>query len=450
MIKIFIPNNNLKERQYIIKLLLKDFLGINYRIYVEEIDNYIIQLSNNRQLIVNDDFFGRFNQPLEYLDIRNIPKDIKIACNTLFPEDFLPIIYGDDIIKLKNEAIYCGIDLFASSFFMLTRWEEYVIKKRDSHGRFCIKDSLAYKFSFYKRPIVNEYIEILWIFLFKLDDNLRRKKQKYKMILTHDIDYHLKYKNIFFLFKVLVGDIFKRKNIFLAIDNFVIFCKVKLCLDRDPFDSFDYLMDISEQYNMKTYFFFMAKGNTNYDNYYSLKDDFIQKLSRNIQKRQHFIGIHSSYDAYCSSAQFTKEKNEIKQQLGIETTYGRSHYLKFEIPITWQIWDDNNMKWDSTLGYTRDVGFRAGICWTYNVFNILTRTELKLQEKPLIVMDIALFNDKNNNTSEIMIKEIFNLLDKVKKYNGEFVLLWHNTSINANKWKKFKIVLEEVLKKGSQ
>lgn len=36
---------------------------------------------------------------------------------------------------IEEDYIYCGADIFASSFFMLTRREELVINKKDQYGR---------------------------------------------------------------------------------------------------------------------------------------------------------------------------------------------------------------------------------------------------------------------------------------------------------------------------
>lgn len=35
---------------------------------------------------------------------------------------------------IEEDYIYCGVDIFASSFFMLTRWEELVLIKRINMG----------------------------------------------------------------------------------------------------------------------------------------------------------------------------------------------------------------------------------------------------------------------------------------------------------------------------
>ena len=44
-----------------------------------------------------------------------------------------------------------------------------------------------------------------------------------------------------------------------------------------------------------------------------------------------------------------------------------------------------------------------------------------------------------------MENKIKYLIDKVKKYNGEFVFLWYNSSFGGS-WKKFEWIYEKVLK----
>ncbi len=83
--------------------------------------------------------------------------------NDFIVEKDIPIIYGTDKLEITEQnqnIITCGIDIFASSFFMLTRWEEYVNKNRDRHNRFPAIESLAFKNDFLSRPVVNEYVEM--------------------------------------------------------------------------------------------------------------------------------------------------------------------------------------------------------------------------------------------------------------------------------------------------
>ncbi len=103
------------------------------------------------------------------------------------------------------------------------------------------------------------------------------------------------------------------------------------------------------------------------------------------------------------------------------------------------------MKWDSSLGYADREGFRCGVCYEYSVFNILTRKKLNLKERPLIVMEGSFTTYQPNIEPEDMEMKIKKLIDEVKKFNGEFVFLWHNSSFNVNQWKKYQNIYKKVL-----
>jgi len=445
MITIKIPTNNLNERKYIIDILFGEFLGLEYEIKVENRKDYEIVLENENLIIFEDSFFGNFPKDLEYLKQENIPKKIEFGKNDFIFENDIPIIYGTNKLIKNQSTITCGIDIFSSSFFMLTRWEEYVNKTRDIHNRFPATESLAYKQGFLDRPIVNEYVEMLWNMLKCLGIKQKRKKREFKLILTHDVDIPLKYKNIYSGIKEIIGDIVKRKNFRLAFENLALKLKTHLKLKKDPFDTFNYLMDISESLNSKSYFFFMGKGTSSYDNRYNSNDKFILNLVENIKNRGHFIGIHPTYNAYNDFNQFKQEKLELEKNFNLKITFGREHYLRFETPTTWQIWEDNEMEWDSTLSFADKEGFRCGICYPYSVYNILTRKKLNLKERPLIVMEGSFITYQPNITPEQMEQKIKKLMNKVKKYNGEFVFLWHNSSFNYGNWLKFQYIYEKVL-----
>ena len=413
MICIHIPDNNIEERKYILDIIFNEFLGLDYTLEIGS-QNYEIILDNQKKLIIEDTFFNNYPNDLEYLKLENIPKKIE------------------------------ELDIFSASFFMLTRWEEYVNKKRDKHNRFPATESLAYKQGFLDRPIVNEYVEWLKQELLKLKNNLQFKQRKYRFILTHDVD--APYRTFLSHLKASILDLVQRKSLKLFFKRNFDYLKVKCGVEPDPFDTFDYLMDMSEKYNLKSYFFFMAKGLTSYDNRYKSSDIFITNLVQNIKMRGHYIGIHPTYNAYNNTIQFKKEKEELEKNLDTKISFGREHYLRFEVPTTWQIWEDNNMEWDSTLSYADKEGFRCGVCYPYSVFNILTRKKLKLKERPLIVMEGSFATYQHNISPTEMLKKIEDLIEKVKQYNGEFVLLWHNSSFNTEEWKRYKMVYESILK----
>lgn len=417
MIKITIPNNNTNERKYILDIIFDEFLGLDFEAIADnDCKDWIVQLENKKTLTIKDTFFSKYPKDLEYLKLENIPQKIE------------------------------GLDIFSATFFMLTRWEEYVNKTRDKHDRFPATESLAYKQHFLDRPIVNEYLEMLKKMFLELDNNLKFKTHEYKLILTHDVDVPLKYTSLKSGLREIVTDVIKRKNIKLSMKNMLQKIKVTFGLEKDPFDTFDYLMDVSEKVGVKSYFFFMGKGLTKFDNKYDSSDKFTKDLINKIKKRGHYIGMHPTYNAYNDKKQFTKEKQELEKNLDTNITFGREHFLRFEVPTTWQIWEDHGMNWDSTLSFADKEGFRCGVCYPYSVFDILTRKKLKLKEKPLIVMEGSFATYQSDIKPIEMENKIKSLIEEVKKYNGEFVFLWHNSSFNTPQWKKYQDIYEKVLR----
>lgn len=446
MTTIFMPDDNFTaERKYIIDVFFSDFLGLKYKLLLgNQKDVYVIKLQNNNELVIKDHFFKNFSGELEYLSEQSIPHPVQFKSYDFAPEADIPILFGDKEFTVSTGKIICGLDIFASSFFMLSRWEEHVNPSRDHLNRFSAKDSIAYKNDFLHRPIVNEYVEFLWNMLNYLGINKQRKTREFKMIPTHDVD-HTRYWNFKKWVKSVGGELVKRKKFSQAVGFMADYPLTKLSIKKDYHDTFGWLMDLSEAANSKSHFYFMSGGTTSYDNNYKIDTQRTKYIINEIRRRNHIIGFHPSFDAYNNAEQWKKEKQKLESVLDSKISVGRQHYLRFSVPNTWQIWENNGMKIDSTLSYADKEGFRCGTCYEFPVFNILTREKLILKEFPLIVMEGS-FTTYQNITPIQMYEKTKLLLDTVKKYNGNFVYLWHNSSFNVNKWTQYKWVYEKILK----
>ena len=444
MLLIKISENFSQERKYVIDTLFGEFLGLTYDLDISEKNDVLIKVSKDHQIIIRDAFFSQFQNPGDYLNIGHIPKKIKFSKNQFTSDTDIPVIYGSDNVHIKEKEIDCHIDLFASSFFMLTRWEEHVKPDRDNHNRFPATASLAYQNNFLKRPVVNEYAEMLWNMLKHLGFEGARKERNYQLIMTHDVDkIQLWNDGIKGLVSAMKSEMLTRKNISLGLGYALSFLKTKSGIGKDPYDTFDYMMDISEKHGIKSHFYFMSGGTSEVDNRYQIKDKKIKRIKEKIQHRGHVIGFHPSYNAYNDERQWAHEKQMLEEALGTSVAEGRHHYLRFETPKTWQIWENNKMQKDSTMGYPDSIGFRCGTCYEFNIFNFLTRSQLNLKERPLIAMEATLVNYQGSSY-ENAIQEVSQLKECVKKYNGNFVFLWHNSSFFSYPWNLFESLYEKV------
>lgn len=431
----------LPERRYIINTVFKEFLGLDFEFKVhEDRRKYAIIVPGGGELIIEDDFFSRYSEPAGYLHKVNIPESVMYFGNN-FPEfKNTPILFGSSGLNIDGRTILVGADIFASAFYMLTRWEEYVISDRDSHGRFPATSSIAYKYNFLDRPVVNEYADLIWELLLQVGYKGQRGKRNYTIVPTHDIDKLLYWDKTtrLNLLKNISGDIFKRQSPVLASRKIKNFWESGFDFRKDQNYSFNYFMELSEKSNVKANFYFMAGGEKPYDPDIYVKTAVFKNIVSEINERGHIIGIHPSYISFNNPVDLQSEVNRLEESVNMPVKSGRQHYLRFEVPATWQAWDECQLETDSSMYYSGHPGFRCGTCYDFPVFDILQRKPLNLREMPLLVMDTCLLN----NGPDAAADRIRKLKSEVRKHHGNFVFVWHNSNTFSEPLKRFKPIFE--------
>ncbi len=436
-LKIFCSPNFSPEKQYIIDTLIGEFLGLSYSIEIANNSEsiYKIVLPNKSEIIFADSFFSNFDETSGYVKKEAVPENPKFLVTDYCSEKNLPFLFGNEEFKIEesNKRITCGADIFASAFFFITRWEEKAIQKRDEHGRFPCKVSFVQKNNLELRAVVNEYVEFLWNLLQELSLKGKRKIRKYQVIPTHDIDFFRRFDTFKKRTKMLLHNLYVNKNRKLFVQRYKYLQNVRKGLIQDPFDTFDYFMDQSEEFGYTSEFYFIPAKKGDGDFRYSILDESVISSIENIINRGHKVGMHASYNVYNKPEVFRAEYKRLKQihsQINIE----RHHYLRFEVPESWQVIADCGISKSSNIGFTNKIGFRSSCCYSHKVFNIDTRKTLELVEQALVMMDSALFKGKPNHDE--FFANAIEVSKTVKKYNGEFVFLWHNSNFNLPEWKE--------------
>ena len=83
--------------------------------------------------------------------------------------------------------------------------------------------------------------------------------------------------------------------------------------------------------------------------------------------------------------------------------------------------EEAGLAYNATLGYSARPGFRAGTCREYPVFDLSSRQELRLRERPLVLMDTPTLDRIDD--PEVTIRR---LRDECERVRGDFTVLWHN------------------------
>lgn len=427
MITIRIPNNNIPERTYAVKLVFQYFLGLDIEIIPQETEKIIISWASKR--IVFDDTFWKGNDCLQYLNIQYLPKVTYITSEFSIEKD-LPVLYGTGTFIKERDCICCGIDVFASVFFMVTRWEEYIVRDRDQYDRFIGKNSVAYKNAFLDRPVVNEYVELIWNMLVSLGFEGNRKARSFEVVLTHDVDdpfMRLRFLRVtkYICQSIIQGHI--KEAIGYIPDYF-----------KDSYDTYDFLMDISESIKVKSHFYFMsAHWHTSARSKSPYIGSHLNRIIDKVKKRGHFVGFHPGFFSIDSLDNWREEKVWIEEITKQTVNEGRQHFLRFSVPQTFSIWEDNHMNIDSTLSYHDVEGFRCGTGDAYPVFDILKRKEYQLKERPLVLMDGTVTSYQQYSMDKISVVMNY-YLNVGKKYAMPITLLFHNSSFLGCKGRQLK------------
>ncbi len=409
---------------YVLNVIFKYVLGVDYK------------------LIRNLNDFKNSNLPkLNYSNSSVVNTAQIIPSSLLFSKEItiqnVEVDWVDEIpffFKTKQNEY----DILASSFWMLSRYEEYLPFESDNHNRFSGTNSLAFKEGFLKKPVVNYWCEILKnkIKEYHPEVNFRKRQTSFINSLDIDVAYIYKGKPIWRFLAGFVKSIFKndKEDVKLRLD----YIKSK----KDVFDTYDFIKLHAK--NIKTTYFFLLGNKSKFDLNIQPRKRVLKKLIQECSKNND-IGIHPSYMSNQNLGLLGKEIKRLEKITSKKVAISRQHFLKLEFPKTYENLISHDISVDYSMGYADQIGFRAGICNAYPFYNLRLEQERPLWIVPFQVMDGTL-NKYLKLSPEQAIDETRNLIDEVKKVKGLYVSLWHNSSLSEiDIWKGWRIVYEEAL-----
>ena len=346
----------------------------------------------------------------------------------------VPLIYGQPEIERTGNTCILHADMIASSFFMISRYEEIIRRnERDEHGRFPGTKSLPFKAGFLHRPVVDEYGKLLRKLLRETGIDIKEPEEKFnKIYLTHDVDQLAHYRNL----RGMSGAISRFFN--SPVQTFKAVQSYFFGLKYDPWYTFPFLLDENKKLKNQPAetIFFIKTGGGNLQPDKPRHDIFDKNFNQLVElgkENNVKFGLHPSYQTGIEPELITNEKNLLDKRLKQHTVYTRNHFLASREPEDMQALIDNGFTDDFTMAYADRAGFRLGTCRAVKWINPTTPQLTNLTLHPLTLMDSTL-NDKRY--MNLPVDEAFryskSMIDEVKKHNGDLVLLWHNTSVEKN------------------
>ena len=417
--------------RFTFKHICKRILNLEVR-FTSKIEDFIahnsLKMSYTKQALSNE-LFVRSNELLFEQGLSDIDINVQSWDGT---KGFFPTSERSDL----------PFDIFAASFYLLSRYEEYLPQVKDDFGRFMAKESLAYKNGFLDQPIVD-------IWAYKLQDILKNRfpdfvfpKRHYniKPVIDIPMAYYFRKKGLLRTIGGTLSDIgrFKFRQLY---QRYLVLMGFK----RDPYDTFKWLITKQKQSKSKFIVFFLIGNYSTYDKNINInKKEFIS-LIKSVADYCH-VGIKASYFALEDLSVLKEEKLKMEAVINSELKAVRHSFSKLNLPQSYRNLIELEIHQDFTMGYIDELGFRAGTCTPFQWYDLDYEVQTPLQINPYHCLDFALLVHQSQLDKSQHLQK---LIDEVKAVNGTFIPVFHNyTFSNLDRWKGFKalfnIILESV------
>jgi len=341
-------------------------------------------------------------------------------------------------IFFQTQESEIPFDFFSAVFYLLSRYEEYLPHELDSYFRFPHVQSIAFQNNFLNLPLIDLWIEALKKTMFLKNQSVQFKENKFQILPTYDIDIAYSFKgkgfgrNIAGTLKDILK--FNFKNISLRLN--VLFANYK-----DPYDSFDFLDKIHEQFSLKPIYFFLLSEGSQYDKNIDCDSTLMKELISTIQSKYE-IGIHPSWKSH--------ERYEVLQKETLllnKVTKSRQHYIRFALPETYRNLVNVGITDDYSMGYGSINGFRASTSRSFNWFDVEKNEVSHLRLHPFCFMECNSFFEQKY-TAEKASEELLHYVKVIKEVNGNLITIWHNFSLGTDPlWKGWKEMYVDFLQK---
>ncbi|QAA81586.1 hypothetical protein EI546_07540 [Aequorivita sp. H23M31] len=315
-------------------------------------------------------------------------------------------------------------DIFAASFYMITRYEEYLPHVKDEMGRFMASESLAFKYGFLNQPVVD-----IWAYKFK--DKLKeafpglpfpKKKMIIHPVVAATEPFVFKYKGLLRSALGYANDLFRGK-----FRNVGERSKVILSLKRDPVDNFKWLINNARHSNFKLTVFFLLGNALNFQEGMNTHRKKFKLLLKYVSDYKE-VGLIFSYDVLTDYEKLKSEKRRMEHITNRAVLSSMNAEFLVHLPDIYRNLVELQVKRDFTMVFRDTVGFRAGTCTPFLFYDLDYEVKTPLVIQPATMTSQA-FNKRYSADIE---KTVNGFLAEVEKVNGTFTLIFSNSDFTSN------------------
>ncbi|MFV8224962.1 polysaccharide deacetylase family protein, partial [Christiangramia aquimixticola] len=352
---------------YVFKHICTHLLGISIK-FTSKIEEFIAhdgaKLSYGKQALGNEFFIQMADLLLEQgfseIDIKVQPWDDTIC--------FFPLSEGSDL----------PFDIFSASFYLLSRYEEYLPHVKDEYGRFPAAESLGYQESFLHKPVVDIWAYKFRKILLERFPNFEHGEREYKTGTIIAAEHTFMFKNKGFLRSLigLLSDLFQL-NLGKVLDRLQVWIRVK----QDPHDTFEDLIQLIKKHKLYMLFMFQLSDFSKYDRNISHNRIPHRAVIKSVADYAK-VGLLLGYYAMDDIKDLRKEKLRMEDVIHSSVEHAMNHKYNLRLPDQYNNLIELEINNDHSMGYPDVIGFRAGTSSPFLFYDINMEVTTPLKVHP--------------------------------------------------------------------
>lgn len=401
---------------YTFKHVCTNVLGISIK-FTNKIEEFIahegMKLSYGRQALGNEFFLQQVD-----LLVEQGFSEVEIKMNTW---DEVPCFFP------VSDASALPFDIFAASFYLLSRYEEYLPHVKDEEGRFPASESLAFDEKFLHLPVID-----IWALKFRgvlknrfptIEINTRKYKPKAVIAVEHVFTY----KNKGFTRSLVGGFVGLLKLNFGKVFDRL---KVVFRLSDDPLDVFEDLIGFIKQHKLRMLFLFQLSDFSIHDRNINHNRIPYRSVIKYVADYAN-VGLLLGYYAVRDFKTLRKEKLRMEEIVHSPLEYVMNSKYNLTLPECFTHLSELEIQNDFSMGYPSQPGFRAGTCTPFLFYDINMEITTPLILHPYMFNSTIL----ENEDFEVLKGKIGKMIEEVKTVGGEFKAIFKNQDFStyANK-----------------
>jgi peptidoglycan/xylan/chitin deacetylase (PgdA/CDA1 family) len=287
--------------------------------------------------------------------------------------------------------------------------------------------------------------------------------KEFAVCLTHDVD-HVRthsFKSQWRYLKFRLQENSIRSKIQFGLLEFgrLILATAKSQREEIKKGFFEPLLELEKRYGFRSTFFFFPDEASEYhlrDGPNYRHQDMVElqgrhisvmELMRELESNAWEVGLHGTFNSYNNSLELLRQKQQIEHAIGSQIVSIRQHCLHYNVDKTPRAQSQAGFKYDSTFGFNRIMGFRAGLALPFYHYDLQADKPLPILQIPLIIQDGALLRSDNLDlTPKLALRYAKKIIDKVQMVNGLVTLLWHPNVCNDTLFPGWFWVYQELLR----